>query len=201
MNLLKTFDWIVEKIKLCFQKSRRKRRLFLISDTHYGHRNVVKFIGKYGSRSFENERIMGRQIQKNWNGVVKKSDVVFFLGDFVFRGSIGHWITRLHGKKKLIRGNHDYKLKYTVHHVKFRYKGYNFYLVHNPQHVPKNWNGWIIHGHVHGHTPFIDGVRKRINVSCEVVNHTPVNIDWIISLNIDTIKQMNTVKSKPVLWI
>ena len=44
--------------------------------------------------------------------------------------------------------------------------------------------------------PFIDGKRKNINVACEVVDYTPVSIDWLLSLDIDTIIRMETVSSK-----
>ncbi len=44
----------------------------------------------------------------------------------------------------------------------------------------QNFNGdWIIHGHTHGNSPFIDKKRRRINVSCEVINYTPINFDEI----------------------
>lgn len=187
-----------ERIRIIPRK--KPGKIFLISDTHFGHRNIIR----YCRRPFRNTRSMDRTLQKRWNSAIKRNDLVFFLGDFVIRGSIGYWIRRLNGRKKFIRGNHDYKLKYATHHTKFQYKGYNFYLVHNPVHAPKDWNGWVIHGHVHNNNtsifPFIDGVRKRINVSVELIDYRPVSLDYILSLNLSNIKRMRTIKSKIEYW-
>jgi len=46
--------------------------------------------------------------------------------------------------------------------------------------------------------PFIDGRWKTINVSCELINYTPVDIDWILDRDIDTIRRMETINSEPV---
>ena len=72
--------------------------------------------------------------------------------------------------------------------------------VHDPKDVPKWWNGWVIHGHHHWmpEYPFIDGKKKNINVACERVNYTPVDLDWIINLNIDTIEWMDIADSKTI---
>ena len=47
----------------------------------------------------------------NWNSVVKSDDTVYILGDFCW-GKEKDWLEvlpKLHGKKVLIRGNHDLK--------------------------------------------------------------------------------------------
>jgi calcineurin-like phosphoesterase family protein len=83
----------------------------------------------------------------------------------------------------------------------FSYKKRDFLLVHDPQDVPKWWKGWAIHGHHHmmlPKFPFIDGKRKNINVACELIDYTPVDLDWILSLNLDNIKRMDTRSSKIV---
>ena len=179
---------------------RKSRKIYLISDTHFGHRNIIR----YCHRPFRSTITMNSAIRKRWNSTVSSNDLVFFLGDFVVRGSIGYWMTRLKGRKKFIRGNHDYKIKHAIPNTKFSYKGNNFYLVHNPSHAPRNWNGWVIHGHVHNHNttvyPFIDGIRKRINVSAELIDYRPISLDYILSLNLSNIKRMRTVHSKIEYW-
>ncbi len=196
--ILKQKGKIREKVERVRKKEPRK--IFLISDTHFGHRNILH----YCHRPFRTTQSMDRTIRKRWNSTVRRHDIVFFLGDFVFRGSIGYWIRRLHGRKKFIRGNHDFKMKHTVHHLVFHHKGINFYLVHNPLHAPRNWDGWVIYGHVHNHNtsvfPFIDGSKKRINVCVEVIDYRPVSLDYILSLNLPTIRRMRTIHSKIEHW-
>jgi calcineurin-like phosphoesterase family protein len=83
------------------------------------------------------------------------------------------------------------------------YRDQEFLLIHNPDEVPKWWKGGVIHGHHHymlPKYPFIDGKKRNINVSCELIDYSPIELDWVIDLDIDSIKRMNTVKSKPIKW-
>lgn len=91
--------------------------IWLTSDTHFGHGNVIK----YSKRPFasENELLSGtilpesvskmnETIIKNWNEVVKAEDTVLHLGDFSMSAkSAEDIIKRLNGKITLILGNHD----------------------------------------------------------------------------------------------
>lgn len=45
--------------------------------------------------------------------------------------------------------------------------------------------------------PFINGERKTINVSAELVNCRPVSLDFILSQNLDSILRMDTIDSIP----
>lgn len=80
---------------------------FYISDTHFGHYNVIRF----DNRPFSSCEEMEDTIVANWNGVVEKDDTVYILGDFCWLDE-SEWVRildRLNGKKVLIKGNHDYK--------------------------------------------------------------------------------------------
>jgi calcineurin-like phosphoesterase family protein len=158
---------------------RRKSNIFLSSDLHLDHKNIIK----YCNRPFRDVHEMNYWLIKNWNKTVGKQDTVYFLGDLALtRGNkqrvIG-FIHSLNGKKIFIRGNHDRFLK-SYRHFILKYEGKSFYLVHNPANIPADWDGWVICGHTHQHSPFIDKNKKRINVSPEVTNYTPVNINKII---------------------
>ena len=48
--------------------------------------------------------------------------------------------------------------------------------------------------------PFIDGERKRINVSVEVIDYSPVSLDYLISLNLPAIKRKKTLHSPTEYW-
>ena len=45
--------------------------------------------------------------------------------------------------------------------------------------------------------PFINGERKTINVSVELTNYRPISLDYLLSLDIDSIKRMETISSNP----
>ena len=55
-------------------------KTFFISDLHFNHENIIK----YCNRPFPNVDKMNSSIINNWNSVVSKDDVVYFLGDFMF---------------------------------------------------------------------------------------------------------------------
>jgi calcineurin-like phosphoesterase family protein len=78
---------------------------FFTSDTHFGHKNIIKFCG----RPFNDVDHMNEILIKNWNAAVEPDDEVFHLGD-VALGPWDKWhniLTRLNGFKTLVVGNHD----------------------------------------------------------------------------------------------
>ena len=84
-------------------------RLFVISDTHFCHANIIK----YCNRPFENADLMNKVLIENWNNVVNKDDVVLHLGDITAGAGklkdqrTQEIISQLNGKKIFVRGNHD----------------------------------------------------------------------------------------------
>lgn len=77
--------------------------IWLISDTHFGHENIIRYCG----RPFANAADMDEAIVERWNAVVQPSDHVYHLGDVCMRKPSLAIVGRLNGKKRLIRGNHD----------------------------------------------------------------------------------------------
>lgn len=182
----------------------KAKPFYLISDTHFDHTNIIR----HCRRPFRNKQEMNRALIRNWNRVVRKGETVYFLGDWAFgRGARppGYWIKRLNGHIISLRGSHDRNdRKVRFHKMKIlSYNGYRFLLIHDPSERPKNWDGWIIHGHKHNNSriyPFINGKRKTINVSVELINHTPLSIDSLLNLNINSIKRMEGINSTPKRW-
>lgn len=78
---------------------------FFISDTHFGHANIIK----YCNRPFSSPEEMDEEMIKRWNSVVPKDGIVFHVGDFTFKGreNIVEYRKRLNGKIYLVLGNHD----------------------------------------------------------------------------------------------
>lgn len=82
-----------------------KNKIWFVSDTHFGHQNIIKFC----NRPWKTTEEMDEALINNWNSVVGKDDLVFHLGDFAFAQN-ARWkelISRLNGHITLILGNHD----------------------------------------------------------------------------------------------
>lgn len=183
---------------------RIKNKTFLISDMHFGHELTLLFV----PRPFESTHDMNIKLVENWNSVVRSKDTVWHLGDLNWTHTASMWKHKLNGNVRFVKGNHDrsnWMQKYAI----LRRGKHTFLLVHDPHDktIPENYSGWVIHGHHHGgidqykhRYPFIDGFNRRINVVCELTNYKPVDLDWIVSLNLDTIKWMNTVLDCPLRW-
>lgn len=153
-------------------------RVFFIADTHFGHRNIIK----YTDRPFPNIEEHDNQLIYNWNKVVKKDDKVFMLGDFALVGKnkvieIGQ---KLNGKKILIYGNHDGASLATYYAAGFEmiskypivYE--NFLLSHIPQ---DDTRGFInVHGHVHNKEERLLISYNHFCVSVENINYTPIEL-------------------------
>jgi len=164
------------------------RKIFLISDLHLDHTNIIKFT----HRPFKNTEDMNHKLVSNWNNTVRNKDTVYFLGDMAFgKGSrsTDYWLKKLNGEIIFIEGNHEDTTLETFYskdkNVFLKYNGIEFLLTHDPALKPKDWKGWIIHGHKHNNEqnefPLVNREKKTINVSAELVGYTPINIDKVIS--------------------
>lgn len=173
------------------------KKVFVIGDLHLDHANIIK----YCNRPFKSTSEMNYFIVNNWNNTVKNNDVVYFLGDMAFgRGShsTDYWVSKLNGKIIFIKGSHDKSKKIKFHDkLILEYKSHKFLLIHDPNNAPKQWKGWIIHGHHHNHYldefPFINGKNKTINVSVELINYKPLDIDELFKLNFENIADNSLV--------
>lgn len=79
---------------------------FYTSDTHFSHRNIVKF---QPNRGREDVHDMNKDIIKSWNETVDPEDTVHHLGD-VALGPVEEWngsLAPLNGNKTLVVGNHE----------------------------------------------------------------------------------------------
>lgn len=179
---------IREPREIKFEDVTSKGRIFVFSDAHFDHDNIIR----YCNRPFENTPHMNRKLLDNWNKAVGEGDFVYFLGDMTYgrnRHPIDYWLGKLNGGIFFIRGNHDIDsiTRATVIHDGYgiEYKNYKFLLRHDPFR-PLGYDGWIIHGDKHNNHleefPLINQKNKTINVCAEVVNYSPIDLDKIISM-------------------
>lgn len=82
------------------------QKVFFIGDPHFGHENVIKF----DNRPFKSVEEMDEELIKRWNNKVKPGDLVYILGDFIWKArndDAPTLLKQLNGQKILIKGNHD----------------------------------------------------------------------------------------------
>lgn len=130
--------------------------VFLVSDTHFGHAGVCRFLNADGTklRPWDNPEEMDEELVKRWNETVRPNDKVYHLGDVVINRRALKTLSRLNGDKVLIRGNHDifrddeyrqYFRELRAYHVMN-----GMILSHIPIHPDSLGRfGTNIHGHLH----------------------------------------------------
>ena len=131
--------------------------VFLVSDTHFGHAGVCRFMRDDGVtklRPWDDPAEMDEEMVKRWNETVRPKDKVYHLGDVVINRKALKTLSRLNGDKVLIKGNHDiFRLdEYTPYFRDIR--GYHvmngMILSHIPMHEESLARfGTNIHGHLH----------------------------------------------------
>ena len=173
-------------------------RIFITSDTHFGHDRAFL----WGPRGFISYVEHDRQVIENWNSVVQPDDIVYHLGD-VMLGDNAYGIScleQLNGQIKIIPGNHDtptrlslYKLLPNVEVLglaeMIKYKKYNFYLSHHPtmtsnlEKAPYLRMHLInLYGHTHQQKPFYQDIPFMFHVGMDSNNCTPILLDDAIEL-------------------
>lgn len=176
---------------------------WIISDTHFGHKNIIKFTKPDGSpirpgftreptrafTSFKDIEHHDETLIDRYNERVAPNDDVYFLGDFGHPLSIAG---RLHGKKRLILGNHDdiHKIGELAQYFEsvraWRIFGekdgfaHQIVLTHFPLHADERKPAVrriCVHGHIHEKVILRpNGLPDPwyINVCVEHTNHAPM---------------------------
>jgi calcineurin-like phosphoesterase family protein len=158
--------------------------IYVISDTHWNHANIIK----YCDRPFKNVIEMNEALIKAWNDVVKPEDKIIHLGDFAMgkKHEIPGILARLNGYKVLIRGNHDRSTEFMLEagfsevYESMVYTGHPIYggifLSHKPQPdvydlISKGLGPTgaklAFHGHLHGSNgPKTHAIAFDVGVDC-----------------------------------
>lgn len=157
---------------------KERQNIWFISDTHFSHKNIVKYTKRPEIMGLDIENDMewlnkhDEWLINKWNETVKKKDIVYILGDFSFASAENteKILNRLHGKKHLILGNHDGVIsdslkRYfeSVSQIKelifkqnpaypFLEETFTMILCHYPilSWNKRNYGSCMVHGHCHG---------------------------------------------------
>jgi calcineurin-like phosphoesterase family protein len=155
--------------------------IFFISDTHFGHANILNFLKPDGThlRNFESSEMMDEFMIEKWNSVVKPYDRVYHLGDVAMKKSSIATLARCNGHKRLIRGNHDiFDIEEYLPYFDNIYGSRvldKIIFTHIPIH-PESLGRFTANAHGHIHASPTYGPRYY-NLSVEAVNYTPISLE------------------------
>ena len=151
----------------CFQHWGEKNAVWVISDTHFGDKDIQK--------AFPN-RPSDEELIKNINQKVGKTGTLLLLGDV---GDI-ECAKQLKGYKVLIAGNHEsglekYKEVFNEVYIGAIIIGEKLLLSHEPLDVE-----WIFNLHGHTHDPRAKNDKYHLNVCADVIGYTPINLNQFL---------------------
>jgi calcineurin-like phosphoesterase family protein len=159
-------------------------KTFVISDTHYGHANIIKFC----NRSFASVEEMDVKMVEAWNSVVSPNDLVIHNGDFSFYKQDTGIFAQLKGRKILIRGNHDHTVNRNLgwetvkDYHEFNHNGRFVVMMHYPI---ESWNKKFhnsVHLYGHVHDTHMPKIANRHNICVEAIGYAPVEIEEFTTL-------------------
>lgn len=171
-----------------------------MSDLHFGHAKVIEYDG----RPYETTDEMDRDLIKRWNSVVRKDDIVWFLGDLSLitnKEYLTGIISKLHGRKRMVMGNHDrrtvdfyreagfeFVTKYPVLLHSF------FVLSHEPiEGVRDGGVFYNIYGHVHNDERYKTETENSFCVSACRHDYKPIEVP---AYNRFILEKMNDVSDR-----
>lgn len=178
---------------------------YAYSDPHFGHQGIISSC----NRPWVSVDQMDEDLIKLFNSVVTNEDTTYFLGDITLKGSeklswLRRIITKMHGTKILIFGNHDRwrwpcyieagfqschsYLSLGTHVVNWPaddYSPFRWYdkhaevvMCHDPAWAQDNSKLWLC-GHLH--TIAYRPASHVVNVSVEQTNYKPILINDILN--------------------
>ena len=170
--------------------------IYFTADTHFGHNNIIRFC----NRPFIDSVEMDEALIAAWNERVQGNDTVYIVGDMFFRcDNPEEILKKLHGKKRLIIGNHDSswikkidcdKYFLSIDNMLETTDGvHKITLCHYPL---LSWNhaqrSYMIHGHIHNDTsmdfwPLLVKRENVLNAGVDVNNYVLVTFDELMENN------------------
>ena len=163
---------------------------WIISDTHFFHDNIVE----YCHRPWNHTQL----IAENWKNCLTWNDITIHMGDVTFgsKDSLTAILSKIPGRKFLVRGNHD-----CFTDTAFMNCGFdgvfdaitidNVLITHEPTFICGGVHKLNLHGHLHNigydgvlafggsHQVFNDG--KHILYAPELENYMPVHFNKLIA--------------------
>lgn len=163
---------------------------FFTADTHFGHQLMLQW------RPFVSTEEMDNFIIEAWNAAIRPHDIVWHLGDFSSHNEARtkQIFDRLHGRKRLILGNHDVHAdgqprksirglawdQPPTHYAEVKIDGDRIALHH---YAMRTWSAschgsWHLYGHSHGRLAAF-GRSRDCGVDCPDVGFAPATFQQL----------------------
>lgn len=156
---------------------------FAYSDPHFYSEKIIG----YGNRPFKSVDQMNATLITNYNAVVGKQDVCYWLGDIMYgatKDKVREILSKLHGRKYLVMGNHDrdHSAKWWLDagfDLVFEHPIYlaEYFIMLSHEPLPEFGTAAPIvnyHGHIHIQNYPFSNHTQCINVCVEKTNYRPV---------------------------
>lgn len=191
-----------------------------VSDTHFGHTNVLRQCRP----QFSSVEEMNETIIKNINDRMKKSDTLYIVGDFAYRSKrpIVEYLEAIKPKKVLIVGNHD---RDWLRHLDEEELGRQFVGIYQQFSLKKNgielhfnhypqlaWNrshyfgqSFSICGHIHNAgesnlaARLFPQVRCQFNAGVDINGFQPVTFAELVANNTAFYRRVYTPEEQALL--
>lgn len=164
------------------------KKTYFSSDYHLSHHNVIR----YDNRPFKDIDHMNKTIITNHNKIVKKTDDVYFLGDFCLgkrKGEVEELLEQFNGNLHFIKGNHDHHDSVKLFGKYGVYLGEQKMIKVGDQEIVLNhysmrvWNKshhgvWHLYGHSHGSLPD-DPNSLSFDVGCMLHDYKPLEFEQV----------------------
>lgn len=168
--------------------------VYFTADLHFYHDNIISHTG----RPFRSMEQMNNTLVQKWNAKISHQDEIYILGDVTMKGPelALEMLSRLRGKKHLIRGNHDRfadqlgelnPFVWIKDYAEVSVQGAKFILFHYPI---SEWNGFFrgsihLHGHQHNRPDYnYENLRQglcRYDVGVDANYMSPVSAEDILA--------------------
>lgn len=180
--------------------------IFVTSDLHRGHKNILK----YCNRTYSSIEEMEKGIIEKWNSVVRQDDTVYIMGDIsIDNNKVKNtaFLSQLNGTKIVIKGNHDESalLTYLVENnviaswhyaLELKHNKCKYFLSHfpvvNPRGMFQSNSYFSIHGHLHGVKRFYTALNS-IDVGWDVFDE-PIPLSDIPNIIQKRVKKQSIIK-------
>ena len=170
--------------------------IYFTSDLHFYHEKIIR----HCNRPFRDAQEMNERLIQNWLNTVSADDDVYILGDVTMKGPEQAFtvLSRLSGKKYLIRGNHDYFIdnhgwkeyswvfQWVKEYYELDWKNQKFVLFHYPIAEWADFHKGSIHLHGHQHNQKVYNHQQlqiglhRFDVGVDANDFKPVSAETII---------------------
>ena len=149
-------------------------RRYVTADQHFGHQGVVDFCRP----QFRNVQAHDEALISAWCDRVHSRDIVYVLGDMIWRGiPVDPILRRLPGQLFFLIGNHD--PRQLIRHPRWAWTGYLKKITYQDvpiwlSHLPiEDWPGrprghYHLHGHTHNnHSGYLTTIPGRADVGVD----------------------------------